>query len=138
MEVYNDSGGALTSGSVVVWDYTDDDMYKIENRKMYITTTTTADDIAVAGVVVDDSIPAGSVGTIAIYGPVKAKASNSGVTAGYIVGTGTTEGTCDNYSNTGDNDGTLGWGIRANSEGTKGGGTNIPIIFVNPHQDASP
>ena len=32
-EVYNDSGSDLTSGSVVVWDYTDSDMYDLDLRK---------------------------------------------------------------------------------------------------------
>ena len=89
-EVFNDSGGALTSGSVVIWDYTDSDMYAIGSRKMYVTTTTTADNVAVAGVVVDDSIADQTVGTIAIYGPVKAISTIGGSTTGSILGTGGT------------------------------------------------
>ena len=137
-EVFNDSGGTLVSGDVVVWDYTDSDMYQIENRKMYVTTTATADNIAVAGVIVDPSCADQGNCTIAIYGPVKAKSTVAGCTTGSILGTGGTAKITDNYSNTGDNDGTLGWCVYTSSDATKGGGINIPIVFVNPQQDASP
>ena len=131
-EVYNDSGGTLVSGDVVVWDYTDSDMYNIDELNMFVTTTTTADDIATAGVIVDSSVPDQTEGTIAIYGPVKARSSIGGTTAGQGVGTATTAKHCDGYSNTGANDGILGWCIYATSDPSKGGGNNIPIIFVKP------
>lgn len=64
--VYNDSGSALTSGSVVVWD-TDDT--ELDNTGYpYITTTTTADDDWVAGVVADPTCPSGGLCDIVVYG----------------------------------------------------------------------
>jgi hypothetical protein len=132
-EVFNDAGSALTSGSVVVWDYTDTDMSNIENRKMYVTTTTTADDIAVAGVVVDPSIANQDVGTIAIRGPVVTlSAANGGITAGTAVGTTTTAGKTAGYANTGADDGCLGFVVAATTNASLGGGSNLPIVFVEP------
>jgi hypothetical protein len=131
VEVYNDAGSALTSGTVVVWDYTDTDMSTIQNRKMYVTTTTTIDDIAVAGVVVDPSIPASSVGTIAIYGPVPCRVTGT-VTAGLALATSATAGVVGPYSNTGADDAALGFSVAATTNTTYGGGTDIGIVFVEP------
>jgi len=135
-EVFNDSGSTLSSGTVVIWDYTDTDMSAISSRKMYVTTTTTVDDIAVAGVIVDDSLINQEVGTIAIYGPVKVRSTMSGgsgtCTAGAGVGTSATAGKIGLYANTGADDATLGFSIVATSDPTLGGGNDLPIIFVNP------
>ena len=49
--VFNDSGGELVSGQVVVWD-TDDTEYDRTGYR-YVTTTTTADDIDTAGVILN-------------------------------------------------------------------------------------
>ena len=130
-EVYNDSGSALTSGSIVVWDYTDTDMANIANRKAYITTTTTVDDIAVAGIVVSPSIAAGDVGAIAIYGPVRARVTGT-VTAGLALSTSATAGVVGPYSNTSADDGVIGWSIDNDTSGQAEGGTNIGVVFVNP------
>jgi len=75
-EVYNGGTAALTSGTVVVWDFANATAANghpaaYTSRCMRVLgTSTTADDIRVAGVVVDPSIPASGYGTIAIYGPV--------------------------------------------------------------------
>lgn len=133
-EVFNDAGSALTSGSVVVWDYTDSDMYDLDLRKMYITTTTTADDIATAGITVDPSIPDQTVGTICIYGPVKAMdVSGTTDTAGLVVGTSTTAGKLANYANTANDSAALGWVIDASTlADSDEGGTDTILVFVNP------
>lgn len=143
VEVYNNSGSALTSGTVVVWDMgsdTTDASYAY--RTMWITTTTTADDINVAGVVVDPSIPASTEGTIAIWGPVYTLTADStdAVTANQVVGTTTVAGQCGEYT-TANNSGILGWCIYAAPVSLAyggDGGTNgldkswIPI-FLQPH-----
>lgn len=78
VEVYNDSSSALTSGTVVEWDMDNDTTdASYAYRTMWVEIGSTADDILVAGVVVDDSIAANSVGTIAIWGPVYAKCADS-------------------------------------------------------------
>lgn len=131
-EVFNDSGSALTSGSIVVWDYTDSDMFDLDLRKAYVTTTTTIDDIAVAGITVTPSIPNQSVGAIAIYGPVKAKATGT-VTAGLALSTSATAGVLGPYSNTSNDDAVVGFSVDANtSADSPEGGTNIVVVFVRP------
>ena len=133
MEVFNDSGSTLTSGSVVVWDYTDSDMTELANRKMYITTTTTADDIATAGITVDPSIANQDVGTICIFGPVKARiVSGTVATAGVALATSTTAGRLGNYAGAGNNDACLGWSIQASTDAEDEGGADISTVFVNP------
>ena len=131
-EVYNDSGSTLTSGSIVVWDYTDSDMYDLDLRKAYVTTTTTVDDISVAGITVTPSIAAGAVGAICIYGPVKAKATGT-VTAGLALATSATAGTLGPYSNTSTDDAAVGWSVDANTAADSAeGGAGIVVVFVNP------
>lgn len=94
-EVYNNAGSNLTSGTVVVWNMASDTTdASYAYRTSWVSTTTTADDILVAGIVVDDVIPTATVGTIAIYGPVYARVADSSdaVTAADLVGTYTTAG----------------------------------------------
>lgn len=143
MEVYNNSGSALTSGSVVVWDNEADSTdTSFAYRTMWINTTTTADDIQVAGVVIDPSIPASSEGTIAIWGPVYAIVADSSdaVTAYDLVGTYTTAGYCGDFAGGGADNGTLGYCILASPVATTLGGYGgsdgtdhimLPI-FVDP------
>lgn len=134
--VYNDSGSDLTSGSVVVWDYTDSDMYDLDLRKSYVTTTTTVDDISVAGVTVTPTCVAGDTCAIAIYGPVKARATGT-VTAGLAIGTSATAGVVGPYSNTSTDDAVVGWSVDANTAAdSPEGGTNIMVVFVNPSVQA--
>ena len=143
-EVYNNAGSALTSGTVVVWGMsadTSDASYAY--RTMWVTTTSTNDDINVAGVVVDPSIAAGDVGTIAIWGPVYTRVADSSdaVTADQIVGcaNGVT-GQAGEYG-TANNSGILGWCIYASGVAIANGGygatdgvDNIMMpIFVDPH-----
>src|SRR3990167_1042748 len=135
-EVYNDAGAALTSGTAVVWDYTDSDMYDLDDRKAYVTTTTTADNIAVAGITVTPSCAAGDVCAIAIYGPVRARATGT-VTAGLAIGTSTTAGVVTGYANTGTDDAVVGWSVDADTlADSPEGGTDIMVLFVNPSVQA--
>src|SRR3990167_11398181 len=71
--VYNNSGGTLDVGDVVVWDMEqstgDDDNW--------VTTTTTAATSLVAGVVYPRDIVSADIGTIAIRGPVAVDAAGS-------------------------------------------------------------
>lgn len=141
-EVYNNSGAALTSGAVVVWDMgsdTGDASYAY--RTSWVTTTATADDINVAGVVVSPSIAITEIGTIAIRGPVYAIVNDSSdaVTANQVVGT---TGTARRAGGAvaGANSGLLGWCIYAAPVAVANGGYGgtddrdfimIPI-FVDP------
>ena len=64
--VFNDSGSALTSGSVVVWD--NDDTEFDRSGYPYVTTSTTADDDWVAGVTLDPSCANQALCQIVVYG----------------------------------------------------------------------
>ena len=144
MEVYNNSGSALTSGTVVVWDMASDSTdVNYAYRTMWITTTSTNDYIRVAGVVVDDSIAAASQGTIAIRGPVYTRCADStdSLTADQVVGCANgVAGQAGEYG-TANNTGILGWCIYASPVAVAYGGYGeadgfdgiILPIFVNPH-----
>lgn len=64
--VFNDSGNTLTSGDVVVWDQADSDFTTDGNP--YVTTSTTADDPWVAGVIENATCPDQSLCEIIVYG----------------------------------------------------------------------
>ncbi len=141
-EVYNNSGSALTSGTVVMWDCVSDSTdASFAYRTMWITTSQTAEDINTAGVVIDPSIPASTEGTIAIYGPVYTICSDSGdaLTANDEVGSSATAAGTAGHAATASGGATLGWCIYgipvSTSYGGYGGtdacnGTMLPI-FVN-------
>jgi len=146
-EVYNNSGSALTSGSVVIWDCssdTTDSSYAY--RTGWVTTTATADSPLVAGVVVDDSIAASSQGTIAIYGPVYALCNDSsdGVTVSTCVGTAAAAGRVGDSAG-GANTGILGIALASGGVspsyggyGGQAGNDKIMIpIFVNISHEAA-
>lgn len=76
--VFNDSGGALTSGSVVIWD--NDDTEFDRSGYPYVTTVASADHDWVAGVTVEDSIPDQSLGTIVVWGPAITRISGASET----------------------------------------------------------
>jgi hypothetical protein len=67
LSVYNNSGTALDTGDIVIWDVSsstgDDDNW--------VTTTTTASTQLAAGIVYPKDIGVGETGTIAIRGPVQ-------------------------------------------------------------------
>ena len=74
--VYNNSGGSLAVGDVVVWD-NDSSTGDDDN---YVTTTTTADTYIVAGVVWPSAIASASSGTIAVHGVVAVNMAGGGQT----------------------------------------------------------
>ena len=92
--VYNDSGSAMTSGTVAIWDTGTDEAESTFGS--YVTTTTTADSNLAAGVVYSDSILDQSFGVICVYGPIHALYANTtdGATdtAGTAIGTTTVDG----------------------------------------------
>ena len=136
---FNNSGGALTSGSVVVIDRTgtgvnvgvsgsltlvptsasrnaidvDGSDSEVTNVGTYITTTTTADLETVVGVVDDDSCADQSYCRVQIYGPriVRCAGGTDNWTAGDALGTTTLAGQAGDAAN--DADGILGVAISA-------------------------
>jgi len=141
-EVYNNYSAAITSGAVVVWDMASDSTdSSYAYRTGWVTSTVTADNIKVAGVVVDDSLPVGGVGTIAIYGPVYALAADStdGSAANEVISTSTVRNNFGTYAAAA-NTGILGWciynaGVSPSYGGYAGatGYDNVMMpIFVNP------
>lgn len=72
--VYNNSGGTLNVGDVVIWD-SDNSTGDNDN---YVTTTTTGDTYIVAGVVYPSAISAASNGTIAVHGVVAVNMTTGG------------------------------------------------------------
>lgn len=95
--VFNDSGGALTSGSVVIWD--NDDTEFDRSGYPYVTTTTGSDSIYTAGVTVDGSCPDQSLCEIVVEGPTRTRISGAanGAAEDIFVGTSATAGQADDY-----------------------------------------
>ena len=73
--VFNDTGSALTSGSVVAWD--DDDTDFSTSGRPYVTSTTTADDPYTAGVIQDASCADQTLCTIVTRGLTNVLIGNS-------------------------------------------------------------
>lgn len=84
--VYNNSGSALDTGDVVIWDVGS----STGDNDLYVTTTTTANTGLVAGVV-DSAIGAASVGFIVTYGFAECDIANT-VLNGTLICTGITAG----------------------------------------------
>ena len=125
MEVYNNSGGVLQSGMVVVWDIdASSSPAQYTDRLMYVNTTVTADDIWTAGVVVDNTIGITSVGTIAIFGPVYTLCLDASfaVTVSTLVGTETTAGCAGGFVGTGTDNAALGVALASGPNTVANGG----------------
>lgn len=143
-QVYNNSSSALTSGRVVIWDFNSvTSPAEYTDRLNYVTTSTSADDIRIAGVVVSPSIAAsGGIGAICIKGPVYALAADStdALTASQAVGTTTVAGQCGQSGAAAVNTGILGYCIQASPNtvanggygGTDGNDFLMFPIYVNP------
>ena len=86
--VFNDSGGTLVSGAPVVWDT--DDLEYDRNGYPYITTTTTADDIDTAGVMLTGSCPDQSLCEIITAGWAPTRVTVATLTEDTVVSTSTT------------------------------------------------
>ena len=124
-EVYNNSGQALSSGMVVIWDFNNvTTPAAYTDRCMYIVLASNADDIRVAGVVVDPSIPITGIGTIAIYGPVYALTNDltDAVTASQTVALSAADGQCGQATAATVNSGQLGYAISAAPNTVANGG----------------
>ena len=87
--VFNDSGGQLVSGQIVVWD-TDDTEYD-RSGYPYITTTTTADDIDTAGVMLNQTCADQTPCEIVVKGWALTDIP-TGLTEDTVISTGTTAG----------------------------------------------
>lgn len=142
-EVYNNSGEAIASGWVVIWDFNNvSSPADFTDRLNYIALTTSADHASVAGVIVDDTCAIGATCTMAIRGPVYARSADStdSLTASYSVGTTTLKGQCGQSAAVAVNKGILGWAISAAPNtvanggwgGTDGADAILTPIFVNP------
>lgn len=95
--VFNDSGGSLTHGTVVVWD-TDDTEFD-RSGYPYVTTSTSSDSIYVAGVTTNDDCPDQSLCDIVVFGPTPTRISGAanGAAEDIYVGTSSTAGEADDY-----------------------------------------
>lgn len=119
-QVYNNSGGTLDVGDVVIWQIgssTGDD----DN---YVTTTTTAQTYIVAGVVWPVDIGATNSGTIVIRGPVAVDDDGRGLNdAGGLACTSGTAGAATSCTSAPQ----ANFGIV-----TQAGASGSAIVFVNP------
>lgn len=88
---YNNSGGTLDAGDVVVADFSS----STGDNDLYVTTTTTADTGRVVGVVWPDSIAAASSGSVVVYGFAECDVSATGVGVNGAICTSTTAGSGD-------------------------------------------
>lgn len=138
LTVYNDSGSDLTSGSVVVWD--NDDTEFDENGYRYVTTTTTADNDYVAGVIVDNSCAAGTLCEMCIYGMCRTKLACSTDTpsADGLVSSSTVAGAAGAWASAAGPVGVLGilpkvYHVDQGTTTCTGGGDTFPAwVFVKP------
>ena len=128
--VFNDSGSTLTSGTVVIWD--NDDTEFDDNGQPYVTTTTTADDDWVAGVLLTGSCPNQQLCEIVIYGPAATLCADAtdAVAEDTAVSSSTVAGQCGDYG-TGANTSSL--GILMEDDGASSDG-EVDMVFVNPIQ----
>ena len=86
--VYNNSGGALDEGDVVVWDI----VSSTGDNDLYVTTTTTANTGLVAGVVSQGGIASASSGSIVVYGLAQCDLAPPGSAGGGLLCTSATAG----------------------------------------------
>ena len=96
--VFNDTGSAVTSGSVVAWD--DDDTDFSTTMYPYVITTTTADDPYTAGVMLTGSCPDQALCEIIRYGPANVRVADGtdNTTVDTLVGTSTVAGMIGDYA----------------------------------------
>ena len=130
--VFNDTGSAVTSGSVVNWD--DDDTDFSTSGYPYVITTTTADDPYTAGVMLTESCADQSLCEIIVRGVAVTRIADSTDDSAVdtLVGNSTVAGEAGDYA-TGANTCALGTLI-AFAEGLgSGGGTDNALarVFVD-------
>ena len=101
---FNNSGGTLTAGDVVVLDTTGTGVSSGSTLGGYVTTTTTADNTLTVGVVKSVSVGDQKPVAVVTRGPVGANCDNANgtqVNVSVAVGTYTTAKTCDSGTNLG-------------------------------------
>ena len=125
VSVFNDSGGRIESGEVVVWDSADTDLSV--DLQPFVTTSTTVDDPQTAGVIYDKAGCADqTVCDIVVYGPtlVRCADSSDNVSVDTYVGTASIDGgLCGDYTSAADKK-PLGMALN------NGSGTNYEYIPV--------
>ena len=130
--VFNDTGSAVTSRSVVAWD--DDDTDFSQSRYPYLTTSTTVDDPYVAGVMLTDSCPDQALCEVQVYGPavVLVADSSDNTAADTLISTSATAGQAGDYAPAA-NTCALGMYIGDATDLGSGGGANNTLgrVFVN-------
>jgi len=96
--VFNDNGGTIVSGQLVVWDSADTDFN--ESGYPYVIRTTTADDPYTAGVMQTESCPDQTLCTIVTRGLVTVQVANStdDTTEDTLVGATTVTGHVGDYA----------------------------------------
>lgn len=95
MPVYNNSGGALDEGDVVVWDIGS----STGDNDIYVTTTTTANTGLVAGVVTEAGCATASACSIIVFGPAQCDTA-AAVISGETLCSSTTAGAGDSCTAT--------------------------------------
>lgn len=133
--VFNDTGSAITSGSVVTWD--DDDTDLSTSGYPYIVTSTTADDPFTAGVMLTGSCADQTLCEIQVYGPVDVLANDSSdaVAVDTLVGTTTTAGRIGDFTGGNDDTAYLGWALEA---GNAVDGSLIKVwVNIGGHHDGT-
>ena len=126
--VFNDTGSAVTSASVVAWD--DDDTDFSTTHYPYITTTTTADDPYTAGVMLTGSCADQSLCEIVVYGPatVRIADSSDNATVDTLVGNSTVAGQAGDYATGAD---TCALGTLIDFDGDDGNDNALGSVFVD-------
>ena len=143
--VENNYTAAITSKSVVIWDWDTSDSgisEEFDDRLNQITLSATNDNPYIAGVILDDSCAVGALCTMAIKGPVLVRTDcnttgASPLTAGDLCSNSTTVGRVDDWADAADA-GTLGYCIKADTAAYCGsfGGRDIAVVYVDPdHAD---
>ena len=130
--VYNGSGAAIATATVVEWDFDTSNPTGTfyDDRTMYVQTADAAGDIWTAGVTRwDAGIANGDIGAIIIRGPALVRNGTDTVTAGDIVESDT-DGTCAAHAGAADDEGTLGVAIKDAPTGF----TDVSVIWINPVQ----
>ena len=97
--VFNDSGSSIVSGEIVTWDVGDTEWER--SGYPYVTTTTTTDSPAVAGVVASGlDCPDQSLCSIVVYGPTIAKIADATDAVGdaTLVSTSSVDGQVGDYT----------------------------------------
>lgn len=128
--VFNNSGSTLSSGAVVVFDTSGTGVSAGSTLGGYVTTTTSADNDLVAGVVLSNSITDQRRGSIVVHGPALtnfANATDGTATAGTPVGTTTVAGQA---GNAGSDAATLGTALETDSNHQ--GDYDRVWIYVDP------